>query len=71
MTKFEIFSQPARPVGNRLIQFIRFWLEFIMGALSNSERLRLFESYLPHLDSKSCNIFLLDSLFFQEYSKKI
>ena len=42
LTKFENFSQPAQSVRNQLSRFIRFWLEFIMRTLSNSELLSLF-----------------------------
>ena len=62
---FKFFSQLAR-----LVPKVSVHLEFI-GASSNTEHLGLFRSYLPHPNSESCTIFLMDSLFFKKYFSKL
>ena len=51
LSKFQFFSQVARPVPKASVQ-----LEFI-GAGSNTKHLGLFRSYLPHSNSESRTIF--------------
>ena len=61
LTKFEVFSHPYQPVGNRLSRFIDFWLEFIMRTLSNPTEIFL-------VISPSSELKIMHHFFFIPYT---
>ena len=68
MTKFEIFSQPARPIGSQLIHQVLVGVHYGRTFKFKAPKLVLIISLSSGLEIMT--LFLLDSLLFEESSNK-